>query len=100
MTTKTDDNKTKAETIKKTNWIMLAGCGLVLLIIGHGFLIAWFVKLSAKTGGWIPWIAGGALTAFGLYHVMKHLRGKGHGHAHIFGGHAHDRGEVERGPHD
>src|SRR5947199_10275284 len=87
--------------MKKTKWIILAACGLVLLIIGHGFLIGWFgfVKLSAKTGGWFPWIAGGALMAFGLYHGVKHLRGKSHGHARLFCGHAHDRGEVERGPH-
>ncbi len=59
--------------MKKSKWIVLAGCGLILVIIGHGFLIAWFVKLSAKTGGWFPWIAGGALMAFGLYHVIKRL---------------------------
>src|SRR5438128_8668281 len=86
--------------MKKTKWIILAACGFVLLIIGHGFLIAWFVKLSAKTGGWFPWIAGGALMAFGLYHLINHLRGKGHGHAHLLGGHAHFLEEVERGPHD
>jgi hypothetical protein len=100
VTTKTEDNKTEAKATKKANWIILAGCGLVLLIVGHGFLVAWFVKFSAKTGGWFPWIAGGALMAFGLYHVIKHLRGKGHGHAQLLRGHTHDRGEVERGPHD
>jgi hypothetical protein len=107
--------------MKKINWIMLpltarmqkwnkskpllittlAGCGLVLFIAAHGFLVAWFgIKLSDKIGGWFPWIAGGALMAFGLYHVIQKIRGKSHGHSHLFGGHAHDRGEVERGPHD
>jgi len=28
------------------------------------------------------------------------IRGKGHGHSHVFGGHAYSPGEVERGPHD
>ena len=98
-----DENRpqqTKAMTMKRFNWIMLAGFGLVLLIAAHG-LVAWGgIKLSGKIGGWLPWIAGGALMAFGLYHVIQHIRGKGHGHSHLFGGHAHDRGEVERGPHD
>src|SRR6266545_6456691 len=78
----------------------LAGCGLVLFIAAHG-LVAWGgIKLSDQIGGWFPWIAGGALMAFGLYHVIQHIRGKGQGHSHLFGGHAHDRGEVERGPHN
>lgn len=93
-TTKTDHSKTKAIAM------MLAGCGLVLLIAAHG-LVAWGgIKLSGKIGGWLPWIAGGALTAFGLYHVIRRIRGKGPSHSRLFGGHAHDRGEVERGPHD
>jgi hypothetical protein len=79
----------------------LAGCGLVLFIAAHGFLVAWGgIKLSDKIGGWVPWIAGGALIAFGLYHVIQQIRGKGRGHSHLFGGHVHDRGGVERGPRD
>jgi len=86
--------------MKKTNWTILAGFGLVLFIAAHG-LVAWYgVKSSGEIGGWFPWIAGGALTAFGLYHVIQHIRGKGHAHSHPFGGHAPDRGDVERGPHD
>ena len=86
--------------MKKINWIMLASCGLVLFIAAHG-LAAWCgIKLSDKIGGWFPWIAGGALMAFGLYHVIQHIRGKGHGHSHLFGRHAQDRREVERGPHN
>ena len=79
---------------------MLAGGGLVLFIAAHG-LVAWYgVKLSDKIGGGFPWIAGGALMAFGLYHVIQHIRGNGHGHSHILGRHAPDHGEIERGPHD
>jgi hypothetical protein len=93
-------NNTKAMTMKKTNWIMLAACAVVLFIAAHG-LVAWGgIKLSDKIGGWFPWIAGGTLMAFGLYHVIKHILGKGQGHSHFFGGHAHDGGEVERGPHN
>src|SRR6266705_1212596 len=82
--------------MKKTYWIILAGCGLVPLIVGHGFLIAWCIKLSDKIGGWFPLIAGRALMAFGLYHVIKRARG----HASLFRGHAPDRAEIERGSHD
>jgi hypothetical protein len=79
----------------------LAGGGVVLVIAVHGFLVAWFgIKLSDRSGGWFPWIAGGALIAFALHYVIQHIRGKGHGHSHLLGGHARERGEVERGPHD
>jgi hypothetical protein len=87
---------------------MLAGFGLVLLIAAHG-LVAWSgIRLSGKIGGWLPWIAGGALAfglyhliqAFGVYYVIQHIRSKGRGHSHRFGGHSHDRVEVERGRHD
>jgi len=87
-------------TMKRFNWTMLAGFGLVLLIATHG-LVAWgAIKLSGKIGGWLPWIAGGALMTFGLYHVIRHIHGPGHGHSHLSGERAHDRGDVERGPHD
>jgi len=87
---------------------MLAGFGLVLLIAAHGLVALSGIRLSDKIGGWLPWIAGGALAfglyhliqAFGVYHVIQHIRGKGHGHSHRFGGQSHDRGEVERAPHD
>lgn len=79
----------------------LAGCGHVLFTAALGFLVAWCgIKLSDKIGGWFPWVAGGALLAFGLYYVIQQIRGKGHGHSHQFGGHSHDHGKVERGPHD
>lgn len=69
----------------------LAGCGHVLFTAILGFLIAWLgIALNDKIGRWFPWIAGGALIAFGLYYVIQQLRGKGHGHSHGAGGHAQD----------
>lgn len=69
----------------------LAGLGHVLFTAVLGFLVAWCgIALSAKIGGWFPWIAGGALIAFGLYYVMQQLRGKAHGHTHFIGGHSHE----------
>jgi nickel/cobalt exporter len=86
--------------MKKMNWTILAVCGVVLFIAAHG-LVAWYgVRLSDKIGGWPSWIAGGALMAFGLYHVTRHIRGTRHGHSHLPGRHAPDSGEIERGPHD
>ena len=74
---------------------------VLALIAAHSLVVAWFgIKLSAKIGGWFLGIAGAALVAFGLHYVVQHIRGKGHGHFHVLGGHAHDRQEVERGPHD
>jgi len=83
----------------------LAGCGHVLFTAVLGFLVAWCgIALNDKVGGWFPWIAGGALIAFGLFYVVRQLRGKGHGHSHAFGGHSHGdhghtHGETEHGPH-
>ena len=86
--------------MKRFNRTMPAVFGLVLLIAAHG-LIPWGgITLSGKIGGWWPWIAGGALMALGLYLAIRHIHGKGHGHPHLFGRQADDRGEVERGPHD
>lgn len=81
--------------MKKRNWILLAGCGLVALIVGHGVLIAWGIKLSNQIGGWFTLIAGGALLAPFLYHGVKRLRG----HALLFGGHLSHFGQLPRGPH-
>ncbi len=76
----------KARTLSITT---LAGCGHVLLTAALGFLVAWCgIKLTDKIGGWFPWIAGGALLAFGLYYVIQQIRGNGHGHAHPLGGHS------------
>ena len=69
----------------------LAGTGHVLFTAVLGFLVAWFgIAISGKLGQWFPWIAGGALILFGLYYVIQQLRGKGHSHSNVFGGHSHD----------
>ena len=76
----------------------LAGCGHVLFTAALGILVAWCgIKLSDQIGGWFPWLAGGALIAFGLYYVIQQIRGKGHGHSHHFGEHAHDEHDHEHG---
>lgn len=77
----------------------LAGCGHVLFTAVLGFLVAWGgIALNEKVGGWFPWIAGGSLLAFGLYYVIQQIRGSGHGHTHLFGGHSHIHNESEAGP--
>lgn len=86
----------------------LAGGGHVLFTAILGFLVAWCgIALSDKIGRWFPFVAGGALVAFGLYYVVQQLRGKGHSHSHLFGGHSHDDhghkhgdGKAEHGPRD
>lgn len=88
----------KARTLAITT---LAGCGHVLFTAALGFLVAWGgIKLSDQIGGWFPWLAGGALIAFGLYYVVQQIRGKGHHHSHLFGGHTHDdHGHDHEGHH-
>ncbi len=78
-----------------------AGTGHVLFTAVLGFLVAWFgIAVNAKLGQWFPWIAGGALILFGLYYVVQQLRGKGHSHAHVFGGHSHDEHDHGHAEHD
>lgn len=77
----------------------LAGCGHVLFTALLGFLVAWGgMTLSDRIGNTFPLIAGGALVLFGLFYVVRQLRGKGHGHSHLFGGHAHGHDEAGHGP--
>jgi hypothetical protein len=98
VTTKTDHNKAKAMAVKGFNWTTLAGLGLVLLVAAHGLVVWVSIKGSSTIGGRLPWIAGGALITFGLYHVTRRVHGQGHGHSHVFSGRAPDDGE--RGQHD
>ena len=79
----------------------VAGTGHVLFTAILGFLVAWFgIAISGKLGQWFPWIAGGALILFGLYYVIQQLRGKGHSHSHVFGGHSHDDHDHGNAEHD
>jgi hypothetical protein len=95
-------------TMTRSNSIMLVGLGAVLIIAAHGVVVWGGVSLSSKTGGWLPWIGGGALAfamyhvvqAFGVYHVVRHIRGRDHSSSHRSSGHMDGRGEVECGPHD
>jgi hypothetical protein len=95
-------------TMTRSSSIMLAGLGAVLLIAAHGAVVWGGVTLSTKTGDWLPWIGGGALAfamyhvvqAFGVYHVVRHIRRRDHSSSHRSSGHNNGRGEVERGPHD
>lgn len=68
----------------------IAGSGHVLFTALLGVLIVWLgIAVDARTGNAFPWIAGGALILFGLFYVVRQIRGKGHGHTHRFGGHSH-----------
>ena len=92
--------------MNRSTALMLASFGLVLMIGAHGLLAWGGITLGGKTGGSLPWIAGGALAfgfyhllqAFGLYHVVQHVRGKSRGHSRSPAGHVLGRGDVERGP--
>lgn len=81
----------------------LAGTGHVLFTAVLGFLVAWLgFAISDRVGAWFPRIAGGAVLVFGMFYLYRQFSGKGHGHSHLFGGHAHDAhpsGEAGHGPH-
>jgi nickel/cobalt transporter (NicO) family protein len=77
-------------------------------IAAHGVVVWGGGALSTKTGGWLPWIGGGALAfaayhviqAFGVHHLVRHIRARDHGPSHRSSPQMDGRGEVERGPHD
>ena len=90
----------------KTLWVTaLAGSGHVLFTTILGVVVVWAgIALNEKTGRLFPILAGSALILFGLFYVVRHFRGKGHGHHHLLGGHAHDEGHEHShaagvGPH-
>src|SRR6266704_2067900 len=91
-------NKTKTMNMKRFNSMMLAGFGVVLLA-AHVLVVWGGIQLTGKIDRLLPWIAGGSLAAFALYHVVRRILGKGHSYSHLSGGTLHDRQEVERGPH-
>ncbi|MEY2526944.1 MAG: nickel/cobalt transporter (NicO) family protein [Verrucomicrobiota bacterium] len=77
----------------------LAGSGHVAVTAALGLLITWFgTAFNTTIGNWFPRIAGGALLLFGLYYVLRQVRGKGHvhfayphEHLHEANVHEHDR---------
>jgi len=72
----------------------LAGAGHALFTAGLGILVVGLgIVVDQWTGNVFPFIAGGILIAFGLYYVVRHFRGGGHGHNH--GGDAHHDGHGD-----
>lgn len=79
----------------RTLWVTaLAGGGHVLITTLLGVVIVWMgLALSSAVEAWSAPLAAGVLVLFGLFYVVRHLRGGGHGHSHFPGGHSHDHGE-------
>ena len=81
----------------------LAGGGHIFITTVLGVLIVWMgLTLSAYVETWSVPLAAGTLILFGLYYVVLHLRGGGHQHAHIPGGHSqgHDHSHGHSHSHD
>lgn len=80
----------------RTLWIVtLAGGGHVLITTLLGVLIVGMgLALSSYVEAWSVPLAAGALILFGLFYVVRHLRGGGHGHSHFSDGHAHHPGHA------
>src|ERR1700730_15429407 len=74
----------------------LAGTGHVLMTATLGFLATFLgIALSDTIGNWFPKLAAGFLWLFGLYFVLRQIRGKGHvqfayPHEHLHESHPHD----------
>src|ERR1700730_15742319 len=75
----------------------LAGTGHVLMTATLGFLATFLgIALSETIGSWFPRIAGGLLLLFGLYYVLRQLRGKGHVHFAYPHEHLHEGDEHKK----
>src|SRR5580698_5591052 len=62
-----------------------AASGHVLFTTALGVVVVWLgLNVDRLTGQVFPWIAGGALEAFGLSYIVRHLRG-GHHHGRDHG---------------
>ena len=70
----------------------LAATGHASFTAALGLIVAWLgIALSDRIGALFPWIAGGALIAFGLFYIYRQLTGHAHTHLHFGrGGHSHD----------
>lgn len=74
----------------------LAGSGHVLFTTVLGILVVWAgIRLNGLVGGVFPFVAGGALIAFGLFYLLRAAFGASRGHAH--GHHGHGHGHHEHG---
>ena len=75
----------------------LAGTGHVLMTATLGFLATFFgMALSETIGSWFPRLAGGFLLLFGLYYLVRQLRGKGHVHFGYPHEHLHEGDERKK----
>jgi nickel/cobalt transporter (NicO) family protein len=72
-----------------------AGIGHVLFTILLGVVVVWVGQETSQwTGQVFPYIAGGVLVLVGIYYLLRHAWGRGHGHHHGDHDHHHDH------PHD
>ncbi len=61
----------------------LAGLGHVLFTGLLGVLVVWLgIELNRVVGEVFPYLAGGALLAFGIFYLVRQALHGGHGHAH------------------
>lgn len=83
--------------------IAATGHATFTALLGLG--VAWLgIALSARIGDWFPRIAGGILIAFGLFYIVRQLRGRPHTHLH-FGrpnshSHSHQHAHEHEHEHD
>ncbi len=91
---------------KTLSVVMLAGGGHVLITTALGVLIVWMgLALTSYVEAWAGPLAATVLVLFGLYYIVQHLRGAGHGHSHFPGvghdhhGHSHDHGDHHHDDH-
>ena len=77
----------------------IAATGHACFTATLGLIVAWLgIALSDRIGALFPWIAGGALIAFGLFYIIRQLTGHAHTHLHLGHGgkphaHAHEPAE-------
>ena len=68
----------------------LAATGHACFTAALGLIVAWLgIALSDRIGTFFPWIAGGALIAFGLFYLVRQITGHTHTHLHLRPGHSH-----------
>jgi nickel/cobalt exporter len=69
----------------------LAGVGHAVFTTALGGLVVTAgYQLNARANTLFHVLAGGALVAFGLYYLVRQLRGGGGGHVHLFHGYGHE----------
>jgi nickel/cobalt transporter (NicO) family protein len=68
-----------------------AGAGHTLFTTAIGVIVVWGgMAINSRIGHAFPLVAGGALIALGIFYFVRQTTG-GHSHAHLFGGHSHNR---------